>query len=172
MRSSISAPRNAAIGIVGRECAVGRTIAFCRLPTGRALATLGRKSRPPYRRLDPLKASPQARLPNATYFLACRTPSMECGAGLYPARRLSTGAGGLFTSDSGGLPTRRTQRVPLQTCPTVLAGCQVLGKVCGIGHSCLPRRRLRSYSCAVADAGAIEMRENINRILAWTSPQS
>jgi hypothetical protein len=25
---------------------------------------------------------------------------------------------GLFTSDSGGLPTRRTQRVPLQTCPT------------------------------------------------------
>jgi hypothetical protein len=25
---------------------------------------------------------------------------------------------GLFTSDSGGLPTRRTQRVPLPTCPT------------------------------------------------------
>jgi hypothetical protein len=41
---------------------------------------------------------------------------------------------GLFTSDSGGLPTRRTQRVPLQTCPTVLAGFQVPGKVCGIGR--------------------------------------
>src|SRR5271157_2889689 len=38
----------------------------------------------------------------------------ECGAGLYPARR--------FTSDSGRLPT----------CPTVLAGCQVPGIVCGI----------------------------------------
>jgi hypothetical protein len=35
---------------------------------------------------------------------------------------------GLFTSDSGGLPTRRR----LQTCPTVLVGFQVLGKVCGI----------------------------------------
>jgi hypothetical protein len=34
---------------------------------------------------------------------------------------------GLFTSDSGGLPT----------CPTVLAGFQVLEKVCGIGHECL-----------------------------------
>jgi hypothetical protein len=33
----------------------------------------------------------------------------------------------LFTSDSGGLPTR----------PTVLAGFQVLGKVCGIGQECL-----------------------------------
>jgi PPK2 family polyphosphate:nucleotide phosphotransferase len=36
---------------------------------------------------------------------------------------------GLFTSDSGGLPTR----------PTVLAGFQVPGKVCGIGRECLLR---------------------------------
>jgi hypothetical protein len=36
---------------------------------------------------------------------------------------------GLFTIDSAGLPT----------CPTVLAGFQVPGKACGIGHSCLPR---------------------------------
>ena len=43
---------------------------------------------------------------------------------------------GLFTSDSGGLPTRRR----LQTCPTVLAGFRVLGKVCGIGQDCLPHK--------------------------------
>jgi hypothetical protein len=45
---------------------------------------------------------------------------------------------GLFASDSGGLPTRWTQRVPLQTRPTVLAGFQVLGKVCGIGRFRMP----------------------------------
>ena len=28
----------------------------------------------------------------------------------------------------------------MQSCPTVLAGLQVLGKLCGIGHSCLPCR--------------------------------
>jgi hypothetical protein len=33
---------------------------------------------------------------------------------------------GLFTGDSGGLPTRRR----LKTCPTVLAGFQVLERVC------------------------------------------
>jgi hypothetical protein len=38
----------------------------------------------------------------------------------------------LFTSDSGGLATRWNQRVPLQTCPTILAEFQVLGKVSGI----------------------------------------
>jgi len=35
----------------------------------------------------------QALLPNATYCLACQTPTMNCGAGLHPARRFSTGAG-------------------------------------------------------------------------------
>jgi hypothetical protein len=30
---------------------------------------------------------------NATYFLACQAASMDCGAGLHPARRFSTGAG-------------------------------------------------------------------------------
>ena len=43
---------------------------------------------------------------------------------------------GLFTSDSGGLPTRPR----LQTHPTVLAGFQVPRKVCGISQNWLPHR--------------------------------
>src|SRR5450759_6022627 len=39
----------------------------------------------------------------------------SCGADWQSARRLCTGA-------TGGLPTRRTQRVPLPTCPTALFG--------------------------------------------------
>jgi hypothetical protein len=56
---------------------------------------------------------------------------------------------GLFTSDSGGLPTRRTQRVLLPTCPTVLAAYQVLGKVCGIA----PLARGRPPRSARSEAG-------------------
>jgi hypothetical protein len=40
----------------------------------------------------------------------------------------------VLAGDSGGLQTRRR----LKTCPTVLAGFQVLGKVCGIGRFRLP----------------------------------
>ena len=41
-----------------------------------------------------------------------------------------------FQPAPGGLPTRRTQRVPLPICPTILAKLLASGKVCGIGQSC------------------------------------
>jgi hypothetical protein len=62
---------------------------------------------------------------------------------------------GLFTSDSGGLPTRRTQRVPLQTCPAVLAEFQVLEKVCGIG-----RFRVNSVPALVKKRLVLELETN------------
>jgi hypothetical protein len=63
--------------------------------------------------------NPPAAILGKTASTVCGLPL--CGAGLYPARRFATGAGGLFTSDSGRL----------QTHPTVLAGCPVLAKLCG-----------------------------------------
>ena len=55
-----------------------------------------------------------------------------------------------FRPALGGLPTRRTQGVPRPICPTILAKFQASGKVCGIGHSCLPRRD--SSRCLVPSA--------------------
>ena len=50
---------------------------------------------------------------------------------------------GLFTGDPGGLPNRQTQRVPLPTCPATSVEFPFLGKLSGIGHSCLPCRDFR-----------------------------
>ena len=56
---------------------------------------------------------------------------------------------GRFTGDPGGLPNRQTQRVPLPTCPTTSVEFPFLGKLSGIGHSCLPCRDSR-HAFAVA----------------------
>jgi hypothetical protein len=63
---------------------------------------------------------------------------------------------GLLTSDSGGLPTRRR----LKTCPTVLAGFQVLGKVCGIAPLCWAtlRRIEPNVPCRRGSSPGIEIR--------------
>jgi addiction module HigA family antidote len=65
---------------------------------------------------------------------------------------------GLSTSDSGGLPTRRTQRVPLQTCPTVLAGFQVPGKVCGIERFRPPTDSLAAISVSLNETTTMPKR--------------
>ena len=59
-----------------------------------------------------LNAGWQAEGTNATYFLACQTPSMDCGAGLYPARRFSTGAGRVTNPPQIAKPPHNSRRIP------------------------------------------------------------
>ena len=76
---------------------------------------------------------------------------MDCGAGLYPARRLATGALGPFVpAVPGGLPTRR--RFP--TCPTTSAEFPFLGKLSGIGQECLRYAWRRVDSRATSFGGS------------------
>src|ERR1035437_3728376 len=56
----------------------------------------------------------------------------------------------------GGLPTRRTQRVPLPTCPTIHAGCQFMqaANSCRLPIHAGCQKHIQLVNCSRVDGGA------------------